>query len=158
MRRYLKLILSGAVISLAAVTITAQQGSSGGTHTGVKVVPAKSLQWTELKVPGFDPGAKMAIVSGNPEGTGLYTLRLSLPDGYKIPPHWHPMAENVTVLSGTFQVAMGERVDNSQLKSYEAGDFLYVAAKHPHFGSVRGTTIVQLHGEGPFAINLVQKN
>jgi uncharacterized RmlC-like cupin family protein len=65
------------------------------------------------------------------------------------------MTENLTVLSGTFQLAMGERVDNAQLKSYGAGDYLFIPAKHPHFGGVRGATIIQLHGEGPFTINLV---
>ena len=73
------------------------------------------------------------------------------------PPHWHPMAENVTVLSGTFLLAMGERVDESQLKSYGVGDFLYIPATHPHFGGVKGETVIQLHGEGPFTINLVEK-
>jgi uncharacterized RmlC-like cupin family protein len=66
------------------------------------------------------------------------------------------MAENLTVLSGTFQLATGDRVDDSKLKAYTAGDYVYMPATMPHFGSARGFTVVQLHGEGPFKINLVE--
>ena len=100
---------------------------------------------------------KIATLVGNPDSTGPYTLRLSFPDSYMFPPHWHPNAENLTVVSGTLVLAMGERVDNTQLKTYAAGDYLFIPAKHPHFGGAKGATVVQLHGDGPFTINLVDK-
>lgn len=112
------------------------------------------MSWTDLETPGFRPGAKMAVVHGNPMGTGDYTIRLRFPDGYEFPVHWHPNGEHVTVLQGTFMLGMGRSVDRAALRTYMPGDFIYAPAKMPHFGGVRGETVIQLHGEGPFAINL----
>src|ERR1700747_3766147 len=58
--------------------------------------------------PFINPGAQLAVIEGNPAAsTGDYTVRLKMPDGYSIAPHFHPLRENVTVISGTFQVGMG---------------------------------------------------
>jgi quercetin dioxygenase-like cupin family protein len=118
---------------------------------------AASIKWADINVPGFDPGLQIAVLSGNPDVAGPYTLRLRFPADYRFPPHWHPNAENLTVVSGTFQLAMGERTDASLLKTYGVGDYLYIPAKHPHYGGVKGETVIQLHGVGPFTINLVEK-
>ena len=119
-------------------------------------VAANSLTWAPIEVPGFPTGTKIAVIQRNPFETGLYTLRLSFPDGYRLPPHWHPMAENLTVISGTLQVGMGDRVDDSKLKTYQPGDFLFIPGTMPHFGGARGPTVIQLHGQGPFTINVVK--
>jgi uncharacterized protein (TIGR02246 family) len=117
---------------------------------------AAGLQWADLVLPGFAPGVKIAVLHGDPSKAGSdYTLRLRLPDKYLVPPHWHPKGEHVTVLSGNFLVAMGPRADMVLLKSYLPGDFVYLPAKMPHFAASKGETIVQLHGEGPFQVNLV---
>lgn len=115
---------------------------------------ASAITWTDLVVPGFASGAKLAVIHGNPAGEGDYTLRLQFPDGYEFPPHWHPMAEHITVLSGVFRLGMGGTVNASAIREYQPGDFLYVPGRMPHFGGARGVTVVQLHGMGPFAINL----
>ncbi len=115
---------------------------------------ASAINWTDLVVPGFASGAKMAVIHGDPGGTDDYTLRLWFPDGYQFPAHWHPKAEHVTVLSGVFRLGMGGMVDASAIKDYPAGDFLYIPGRMPHFGGARGETVIQLHGNGPFAINL----
>jgi hypothetical protein len=55
------------------------------------------------------PGAQLAVLEGVPAAPGSdYTVRLKMPDGYRIAPHWHPRRENVTVILGTFKVGMGE--------------------------------------------------
>lgn len=115
---------------------------------------ASAIAWTDLVVPGFASGAKLAVIHGDPGGTGDYTLRLRFPDGYEFPPHWHPMGEHITVLSGVFRLGMGGAVDASAIREYQAGDFLYAPPRKPHFGGARGETVIQLHGIGPFAINL----
>ena len=121
-----------------------------------QMLGSAGMQWTDLAVPGFPPGLKMAVVHGDPSKAADYTLRLRFPDGYVFPPHWHPGAEHVTVLTGTFMLGMGDRYDASALKSYAPGDFIYAPPKMSHFGTVRGETTVQLHGTGPFAINLTK--
>lgn len=98
----------------------------------------------------FDPGTKIAVLHGNPGAKGDYTLSLQFPDGYKFPVHWHPGGEHLTVLSGTFMLGMGNTADWNTVRTYAPGDFIYVPARHPHFGGARGLTVIQLHGEGPF--------
>lgn len=119
------------------------------------VITGADVEYAPIEVPGFDSGMQIAVLSGDPAADGPYTLRLSFPDGYEFPPHWHPMAENVTVLEGTFRLGMGDTVDESAIVEYAAGDYLHIPAEHPHFGGATGWTAVQLHGIGPFAINVV---
>jgi quercetin dioxygenase-like cupin family protein len=141
-----------AALALVAASTTAVRAQAAAD--AMATVSSGAIAWTDAKIPGFDPGMKLALINGNPEGDGLYTLRLSFPDGYRFPAHWHPNAEHVTVLQGTLLLAMGERAQATGLQSYGAGDYLYLPGKKPHFGGAQGFTVVQLHGQGPFAINL----
>lgn len=120
------------------------------------MVMADDLEFTPLEVPGFDSGMQIAGLYGDFTAEGAYALRLSFPDGYRFPPHFHPMDENLTVISGTLLLAMGDTADESQLVSYGAGDFLNLPAENPHFGGASGYTVIQLHGIGPFEIILVE--
>lgn len=113
------------------------------------------MMWSDMVVPGFKPGAKMAVVHGDPSSTGDYIIRVKFPSGYEFPAHWHPQAEHVTVLQGTFMLGMGKVFDRSALQSYMPGDFVYAPAKAPHFGAVMGETVIQINGVGPFALNAV---
>lgn len=116
-----------------------------------------ALQFEPIQPPGFDAGMKIAAIHGDPSVPDEpYVIRLSFEDGYRFPPHYHPRTENLTVLEGTFLLAMGRRADESQLKSYAPGDFLYIPAEHPHYGGAEGATVIQLHGVGPFDILLVE--
>jgi quercetin dioxygenase-like cupin family protein len=121
----------------------------------MRAIPAAKLQWTDLTAPGFAPGIKLAAVVGDPAAADQpYTVRLKFPDGYRFPAHYHPKAENVTVLTGTFLLGMGKS-ETGATATYTTGDYLFVPPEMPHFGSVRGETVVQLHGVGPFEIKLV---
>ena len=102
------------------------------------------------------PGAQLAVLQGDPMGTiGDYTVRLKLPDGYRFPPHWHPKRENVTVISGTFKVGMGDRFDDAKLTAYPAGSFAVMEAGVHHFGQASGETVLQIHGQAPLQIQYV---
>jgi ketosteroid isomerase-like protein/quercetin dioxygenase-like cupin family protein len=114
---------------------------------------ANALTWTDVTVPGFAPGVKMAVLHGNPAGPGGFVLRLSFPDGYQIPVHWHPNGENATVVQGSLALGMGNTFDASALHTYGVGDFAYLPPQRSHFGQAHGATIVQINGRGPFAIN-----
>ena len=120
----------------------------------VELRTAKVLIWTDLNVPGFAPGATMAVVHGDPGANRDYIIRLRFPAGYRFPVHWHPNSEHLTVLSGAFLLAMGNTSDESKLKTYGPGDFIYAPARMSHFGGARTATEIQLNGNGPFAINL----
>ena len=97
----------------------------------------------------------MAVMQGDPSGTGLFTVRLKMPSGYKIPPHTHPTDENVTVISGTFLVGMGETVDTKGMLKLGEGGFVTAPANHAHYAVAKGRTVVQVHAMGPFAMTYV---
>ena len=142
-------------ITFVAVTLT---GLSTAIHAQdmMHATPAASVEWAPIQPPGFDPGMEIAVIHGNPDAADQpYTLRLRLPDGYRFPAHYHPRAENVTVLSGTFLLAMGARPADSPT-AYAPGSYLYIPPEKPHYGGARGATVIQLHGVGPFEILLAE--
>ena len=153
MNRYAGSVVIAILLTGTAASVAHAQAAAPAVDA-MSMVAANSITWVDANIPGFAPGMKMAVVHGNPDASEPYTLRLSFPDGYRFPSHWHPQAENLTVLSGTVLLAMGERADDAQLKAYGAGDYLYIPGTKPHFGGAKGSTVIQLHGQGPFAINL----
>jgi len=120
----------------------------------MQMLASSGLAWSDFASPGFDPGMKLAVLHGDPGKKGDYVLRLQFPDGYKFPVHWHPGGEHLSVLSGTFFLGMGKTADWNTVRTYAPGDFIYIPARHPHFGGARGVTVIQLHGEGPFQLFL----
>jgi hypothetical protein len=104
----------------------------------------------------LSPGAQLAVLEGDPgAATGDFTVRLKMPDGYRIAPHWHPNRENVTVLSGNFRVGMGDSFDESKMMTFGAGSFAYMEPSMHHYAMASGEVIVQIHGMSPLQINYV---
>ena len=107
--------------------------------------------------PAFVPaGAQLAVLEGDPSASsGDYTIRLKMPDGYRIAPHWHPKRENVTVISGTFKVGMGDRFDESKMGDFPAGSFAYLDPNMHHYAMATGEVVVQVHGMSPVQFNYI---
>lgn len=116
------------------------------------VTPA-DLQWAE--VPSLPPGAKVSVIEGPLNEAVPFTLRLKLPADYKVPAHWHPAIEHVTVISGTFNMGTGDMLDPSTTKPLSAGSVAIMPPKTNHFAWTKEETIIQVHGVGPWAINYV---
>ena len=95
------------------------------------------------------------MLSGDPSKNGLYVVRLKMPAGYKIPAHNHPTTENVTVVSGNFHIGMGDYLDEKKGIELTSGGYGEAPAKMNHYAWVTTPTIVQVHGQGPFAITYV---
>lgn len=119
----------------------------------VMVTPDK-IKWGPAP-PSLPPGAEAAVLAGDPRKEGAYTIRVKFPDGFKVPPHWHPTDENVTVLKGTFNMGRGEKFDAEATKALPAGSYVRMPKTMRHFAWAKGETIVQVHGMGPFVINYV---
>jgi len=118
------------------------------------VTPAAAVKW--MDAPPFLPkGAKLAVLVGDPSKPEPFTVRLQMPDGYKIPPHTHPTDEHVTVMSGVFRAAMGPKWDDKALGDFAPGSYANMAASMPHYAAAKGATVVQVHGVGPFVVNYV---
>jgi quercetin dioxygenase-like cupin family protein len=101
------------------------------------------------------PGAKFAVLEGDPAKEGPFVMRLSFPDGYRIAPHSHPKVERITVISGTFHLGMGETFDAAKTRALPAGTYGFWPADMRHFAFARGETVVQLHGSGPWSLTYV---
>jgi quercetin dioxygenase-like cupin family protein len=105
--------------------------------------------------PVLSPGAKIAVLAGDPATTGLLTIRLKMPAGYIIAPHWHPTDEHVTVISGTFSLGMGDVLDKKQSKTLKAGGYAVAPANMHHFAWTKSGCVVQVNMLGPFKITYV---
>jgi len=104
--------------------------------------------------PAFvQPGAQLAVLEGDPmASTGDFTVRFKMPAGYKIAPHTHPARENVTVLSGTLKVGMGDKFDEAKMMAFGAGSFAYLDPEMHHYAMADGETVIQIHGMSPLKI------
>jgi quercetin dioxygenase-like cupin family protein len=131
--------------------LMAQQASPAAHHTTTD--PA-TIEW-KPGPPQLPAGVMVAALHGDPSKDGPFVVRLKLPAGSKVAPHWHPTDENLTVVQGTIQIGMGEKFDAAQLKSLKAGAYSFMPAKAPHFAVVKGETIIQVHGLGPFVLTYV---
>jgi hypothetical protein len=106
--------------------------------------------------PFLATGAQVAVIEGDPmAASGDFTIRLKVPDGYKIAPHWHPKRENVTVISGNFKVGMGDKFDESKMMTFPAGSFAYLDPDMHHYAMASGEAVVQVHGASPLQFHYV---
>ena len=119
-----------------------------------KVVKPDAIQWGPAP-PQLPKGAQVAVLAGDPGKAGLYIIRAKMPDGYSIPAHWHKKAENVTVISGTFNVGMGDKLDKAKGEALGAGGFFLASPKMRHYAWASGETVVEVSGIGPFDITYV---
>ena len=128
------------------LTVLAQKPSE---H--VKTYTPDALDWGSAPS-ALPPGAQLAVLEGNPMEPGAYTMRLRMPDGYKIPPHHHARREHVTVISGAFKVGMGDSFDPGGMKEFAPGSFAYLEPTVHHYAMAKSETVIQLHGTGPWEI------
>lgn len=108
--------------------------------------------------PSVDPGGQLrfATIQGDPLKPGVpFTIELSCTDGYKAAPHWHPTAENIAVLKGTFALATGDTFDASAMHDMAPGTYGYMPARVHHFGLCEGETDLLVYGIGPFKLNFL---
>jgi len=106
--------------------------------------------------PGLPAGAQLAVLDGDPSKPGVsFAFRAKLPDGYRVPPHWHPTDEQVTVISGSLMVGMGDTLDEKTMTTLAPGAFAKMPRRMHHFVIAKGATEIQVQGVGPFAITYV---
>ncbi|MDQ3813170.1 MAG: cupin domain-containing protein [Armatimonadota bacterium] len=131
---------------------TMKSGRGAMKHSKQHIVfTPGSIKWM-AGPPGLPPGGKVAILEGNPSKPGPFTMRGKCPAGYKIPAHWHPADERVTVLSGALHIGAGDKLDTTKGKTVPAGGFTLMPAKMHHFAWFDKETILQINGNGPWNI------
>jgi quercetin dioxygenase-like cupin family protein len=152
------IFLSVSIVAAGLVLATGESKSneiSNSTSTSQHhIFNAADLKWGDA-APGLPPGAKMALLNGNPNEAGPFTVRMRAPAGYTIPPHTHPTAERLTVISGSFRIGMGGKLDESGMQELGPGGYVVLPSGMAHFARSTTDSILQIDSEGPFQINYV---
>ena len=117
----------------------------------------QNMKWTEGP-DSLPKGAEIAVLEGDPTKSGPYTLRIKIPANYRIMPHWHPIIEHITVISGSISLGMGDTFDAEKMTTLPTGTFAYMPAKMHHFAATKEASILQLHGVGPWGITYINPN
>lgn len=147
--------MSQRFAALAVALLTASAGSVVADEMKHSApMNAKDLKWGPVP-PVLPKGAEVAVLSGDPFAAGSYVLRLKFPKGYKIAAHHHPTTESITVLSGNFHIGMGDKFDDTKGMELKAGGYGEAPPKMNHYAWASTPTIIQIHGQGPFAITYV---
>ena len=139
-----------AFVAVAGVASTAP----AGTMEGHSIVSPQEIKWGPAPAV-LPPGARAAVLFGDPAKEGLFALRLKLPAGYRVPPHTHPVDEVVTVISGTFSLGMGETADQSSAQPLPAGSFFALPPSTAHYVFIDDETVIQISTVGPWGLTYV---
>jgi len=125
----------------------------GGVPFSAIAQEAATFQGDDLKwgpaSPAMQKGAQGVALVGDPGKEGPYVIRVKFPAGYKVAPHSHPNDENVTVISGMFHFAIGDKFDETKGTALKPGGFAQAPKGVKHFAWASQETVIQLHGMGP---------
>lgn len=150
-----KLILLPAVLVFCCLSLLSQQPTAASdmqhSSTGHVMINTSDFKWMDAP-PGLPKGAKVAVLSGDPSKEGPFALRVTVPENYKVPPHWHPSMENVVVLEGTLYMGSGEKLDESKATALSPGGYSSIPAKAPHWVFSKEKCTFQVNATGPFEI------
>jgi hypothetical protein len=119
------------------------------------MLSADELKWGPAP-PGLPPGAQMAVLDGDPSAPGLpFAVAAKFPDGYTVPPHWHPTNEKVEIFSGALTLGMGKTLDEATGKTLGPGGYANLPKRMPHWAKAKGETTIHISAVGPFQITYV---
>jgi len=145
----MKTLVSALAVAVAATLPLAGMAQDKPKH---QFVTAKALKWGES--PAL-PGAKVAVIEGPLNEAAPFTMRIQLPANYKIAAHSHSAIEHVTVISGEFGIAIGEKFDQKKLTKLGPGAVAIMQPKTPHYVLTTKPTEIQVHGVGPWTLAFV---
>jgi hypothetical protein len=153
------LILALPAVASLAIAQSGKEGRGSAASTQMQaahvVVTPDKLTWGPAP-PGLPPGAQLAVLEGDPSKAGAhFAFRAKLPDGYRVPPHWHPTDERIVVLQGTLGMGTGEKFDPAPSHELPAGSYSVMPTAVRHFVWAKGETVIQVSGIGPFEITYV---
>ncbi len=145
-RRLTILMLSAAMAPIADAN---DLGEPDVVPAGAIQIAGDSPAWVDAPAP-MPTGAKLMVLEGDPKSEGLFTIRLKIPAETRLPPHWHPRDERVTVLSGRIAVGFGDRFDMARLVYFGPGSYYVNPAHSHHFVYFPEATVAQITGLGPW--------
>jgi quercetin dioxygenase-like cupin family protein len=119
-------------------------------------VPTDSARLHWLVPPLLPPGARLAVLSGDPTAPVKTTMLVSMPNHYRLPPHYHPGYEHVQVRAGTLLAGMGDKVDPKRTHALAVGDSATAPGGVHHFSIAQGETLLEVTFEGPYTITYIR--
>lgn len=158
MKKITSITLLGAALALSSLALAVDEKPKAKepavANTEHVMFAAADLKWSDGP-PALPAGAKVAVLAGDPGKAGPFTIRLQFPTGFKIPPHTHPAAEHVTVISGTLALGTGPKLDEAAAHEMTTGAFGIMPAGMQHFAICKSECVVQVHATGPFEVKYV---
>ena len=148
--------LAGTLVAIAIALLTVPLTPSSGNsqaHGDHLMVTEADLKWAD--VPSLPPGAKIAVIEGPMNEAKPFTMRLRLPADYRIPAHYHSAIEHVTVISGTFHMGTGDKLDTKVTRALGPGSVAIMQPGTRHFAWTKEEAVVQVHGVGPWTVTYV---
>ena len=132
---------------------TRDVAAASGAHPGWELFQPAGIVWRDGPE-SLLPGAKIAVLEGDPTKDGFFTIRLKLPDGFRVFPHWHPKTERLTVIAGVVNLGTGDQfdADSKTVLALPAGTYSSMPPKMTHFAWMTGETILQLSSIGPWEV------
>ena len=163
--RLRNLVIAVTLMAVATVGSTKARSQAAPMVERHVMVAPEEITWQPIPPswadgpppPGYTLGhSEVAIIEGDPTKEGMpFVIRIRSTPGTQLPPHWHPIDENITVLSGVFCVGMGDRFDEHACRDMPAGSYIVMPKGMHHFAIAKGD-VVQAHGVGPFKIHWVK--
>jgi quercetin dioxygenase-like cupin family protein len=127
---------------------------AGAAPPGAVQAHAETIQWGPAS-PAMPPGTQLAVLEGDPKAPRFFTLRIKVPAGSRLAPHWHPRDERVTVISGAVAVGFGDAIDEAAATRFGAGAFYVNPANSHHYVLFPEESVVQVTGVGPWEVNFL---
>ena len=145
-----------AFFLFAYYQVSAQEHTAAGKHMDSThiIINAMDLKWGDGPA-ALPKGVQMVVLEGDPSKEAMFTLRATMPANYRIPPHWHPTTEHVTVLEGTLYMGMGEKLNEGKAMELKTGGFAAMPAKTAHYAFTKDKCVIQVHAMGPFAVTYI---
>jgi len=158
MTRYrfsISLVVTVAIV-LAAHAVFPQKPDANRSPAHV-MIPPSAMKWEPLS-----EGAEVVVLAGEPfnqKATGVpFVFRVKHKDGFELKPHWHPMDERITVITGTMLLGTGDdfKTGPGNVTELPAGSYAFMPKIMRHYFVTRGETIAQFEGIGPFRMTFVK--
>lgn len=146
-----RLAIAGLGVLIAVAMPALAQSPAASSQA---FISPKDIKWSPAPA-SLPKGAMIAVLQGDPGKAGPFVIRIQLPAGYKVPPHWHSQDEHLTVISGTFYIGMGDHYEPSTARGLPAGGFHFLPARAHHYAFAKKPAVVQVNGNGPFDITYI---
>jgi quercetin dioxygenase-like cupin family protein len=139
------------LLALAGFLVAQEGEKAKQEHT---ILAAEDVKWGDGPA-SLPSGIMAAVLDGDPKKEVVFTMRLKVPAGCEIQPHWHGGYERVTVVSGSIHLGLGERFDESKARKLSAGAYFSLPPKTAHYAYAREETVIQISTMGPWTITYV---